>query len=186
MSVNLEFEAKSMLSKQDYEKLAKEFSNPQKYIQTNYYISAKNLSKDVGIRIRKKYKDFELTIKVNLGDHKKEINQKISRKSLIFFRIFRIFPKGEVFSYLIQNRVENLKNLHIIGKMKTTRIDVNFDTSLISIDKSQYNKLVDYEIECEDSSFPIAETQLIKFLETRNIEYKKSKYSKLARFINSK
>lgn len=186
MSTNLEFEAKSMLEKNEYELLKNEFSSSKKYTQKNYYLSSPKISKNLGMRVREKSHKFELTIKVDLSDHKREINQKISRISWRFLRFLRIFPKGEVSSYLIKNDIIDPRELRVIGCMKTERIDVKFLTSLISIDRSKYNHTTDYEIECEDSSYKLAEANLLKFLKTRNIEYKKSKFSKLAKFINSK
>lgn len=189
MSTNLEIESKVMISKDAYKHLLKNLLDSKKYIQTNYYISIKdfkNFNPKFGLRIRKLHHNYELTLKEDLGDSKMEINQKISRKSYIFFRIHHIFPKGEVLDFLNQKSVCNPLNLRIIGKMKTTRTDINFNNSLISIDKSRYNHLTDYEVECEDTSLINAETKLKMFLDSCQVKYEKSKYSKLARFLNSK
>lgn len=186
MSIHLEFEAKSMLTKSEYLFIANEFSNTQKYIQSNYYISTLKMPKNIGMRIRYKNHKFELTIKVDQVNFKKEINQKIPMISFIFLRIFGIFPKGEVYKYLVENTNINIRNLRIIGKMKTYRTDINFEGSLISLDESKYNGKTDYEIECEASNYAEAESKLIKFLHIREIIYKKSKYSKLARFMETK
>lgn len=189
MSTNLEIESKVMISKESYKHLLKNLLDYKKYNQTNYYISVKdylNFNSKYGLRIRKKHRKFELTLKEDFGDSKMEINQKISRKSYIFFRIYRIFPKGEILDFLNKNNICNPQNLRIIGKMKTKRTDINFHNSLISIDKSKYNRLTDYEVECEDTSLVNAETKLKMFLDSYQVKYEKSKYSKLARFLNSK
>ena len=189
MSINLEIESKVMITREDYKKLLKEFSHEKTYTQTNFYIlpiNKENYSKEFGIRIRKKNHNFELTIKQNLKIAKKEINQKISRKSHKFFVKTGIFPDGEVKDFIIKNCSYNIEDLRILGKMITTRTDINFEGSLISIDKSKYNGKIDYEIECEDKSINSAETKLKKFLSSRNIKYEKSKYSKLARFLLTK
>lgn len=187
MSVNLEFEAKSMLTKNEYDLLKKEFRKYHKYNQTNFYIFSDEIdTKKLGMRIRKKLGKFELTIKIDKETFKKEINQKITWFSYVFYRIFRIFPKGEVESYIKENSICDIKKLIIIGSMKTKRIDVKKDNNLISIDYSKYNSTKDYEIECESSSIKEAENYLKEFLKRRNIEYKKSKYTKLARFLNTK
>ena len=58
--------------------------------------------------------------------------------------------------------------------------------SLISIDKSKYNGITDYEIECESNSLEIANSTIKQFCEQNNVKYKKSELSKLARFYNSR
>lgn len=189
MSTNLEIEAKAMIDKKDYKILVNEFSSCEKYNQVNYYICPKNQVEqkaDFGLRIRKKNKKFELTIKQDLNDKKLEINQKISRKSYIFLRFFKKFPLGEVKNFLLENNVYNPDDLQIVGRMKTTRTDIEFEGALISIDKSKYLHKTDYEIECEDKTIDSANSKLKTFLENRNIKYEKSKLSKLARFLELK
>ena len=189
MSTNLEIESKALITKKGYDQLCNEFSNLTKYTQINYYILPKNIckiDKKYGLRIREKSHQFELTLKEDNGSSKIEINQKISKKSYVFFKYFDHFPQGEVKDYLVQNKICDPSFLRIIGKMKTSRIDINFESSLISIDKSKYNHKVDYEVECEDSSINLAEEKLSRFLSKRKITYEKSKQSKLARFLNTK
>jgi len=189
MSKNLEIEAKSMLEKSEYEIILSKFLKTKIYAQTNYYISSKELAKkvnDIGLRIRKKKNGFELTLKIRNNNENTEINQKIPYFSYIFFKFFNIFPYGEVREFLTVNAICDIKKLRYIGKMKTLRKDICFNGSLISVDKSKYNHKIDYEIECEDSSYESAENNLKIFLNQFEIEYKKSKFTKLARFLNTK
>lgn len=186
MSRNLEIESKSMLTKADYKKLMLVFAHEEKYVQTNYYIASDELLKNIkkyGLRIREKLGNYELTLKVTENVGKTEINQEISKKSLANLKYFKIFPDGEVKDFLIQNNVCNPSKLRIIGKLKTTRTDIKFLSSLISIDKSVYNHHVDYEIECEDFTPLAAKTNLETFLGQQNIKYQKSEHNKLARFL---
>lgn len=186
MSRNLEIESKSMITKADYKKLMKLFSHEEKYVQVNYYIASEKLLKNIkkyGMRIRAKQGICELTLKVQEEVGKTEITQEISRKTLAKLKYSKIFPDGEVRDYLIENNVCDPTELRIIGKMKTTRTDIKFFTSLISIDKSQYNHKTDYEVECEDATPLAASTNLQTFLGQQSIKYQKSEHNKLARFL---
>lgn len=188
MSTNLEIESKSMLTKSDYKKLIKKFSHLKSYKQINYYISSKEFdqkSKTYGMRIRKKHNKFELTLKITEKVGKTEINQNIKRKDYKKLYKTGIFPNGEVKNYLIKNKICDTSNLRIIGELITIRKDIDFLGTTISIDKSIYNDVVDYEIECEGLNKVVTKTNLEVFLSQNSIKYQKSEYSKLARFKNS-
>lgn len=188
MPTNLEIESKSMLQKSDYLKLISAFKNIKNYKQINYYISSPEMIekvKDFGLRIRKKNNKYELTLKVTEKVGKREINQEITRKSLVNLQYFGKFPTGEVLDFLSGNNICNISKLRIIGKLITIRKDINFNSSLISIDKSKYNGKIDYEIECENSSQENAEKDLKLFLDKFEILYQKSEHNKLARFLNT-
>lgn len=189
MSTNLEIESKSLITKVEYERLMKKFSHIKNYTQINYYLMSDELHKNVsnyGLRIRKKNHKFELTLKVTEKVGRLEINQEITRKSLAKLQYFGIFPSGEVKNYLGENLKIDVSKIRIIGKMKTIRKDIKFLDSLISIDKSIYNHITDFEIECEDENEKLASEHLLNFLKQNSIEYQKSEQTKLARFLNTK
>ncbi len=184
MGTNLEIEFKSELSKQDYEKLVSKFSSGNIYSQTNYYIDTKNLEinkNKCGLRIREKNGVFEMTLKVPQKEGKLEINQQITDKLVKDF----ILPEGEIQEYLVNNLDIKTESLKILGTLKTYRLDLMFKTSLISIDKSIYNGITDYEIEAEDFSMEKASKNLIDFLNENQIKYKKSTGWKLKKFLDT-
>ena len=188
MPKNLEIESKSMLEKEDYKALVSAYKNIKNYKQINYYISSNQLLEKVekyGLRIRKKNKFYELTLKVTEEVGKTEINQEIARKSLVNLKHFGKFPAGEVEKYLTENNVCDISDLHIVGKLVTVRKDIKINDSLFSIDKSKYNGITDYEIECENASQEKAEKDLKNLLEKHNISYQKNEHNKLARFLNT-
>ena len=189
MSKYLEIETKALISKNDYQNLIKKYKNIKSYCQTNYYIASNELLKKIetyGLRIRRKNKKYQLTLKVKENVGKTEINQQILQKTYTKLRYFNIFPDGEIAEYLTKNNICNISKLRIIGRMKTTRTDIKFLTSLISIDKSRYNHNIDYEIECEDDDYFTACKNLEDFARQNKINIKKSELTKLARFLNSK
>ena len=184
MSTNLEIEAKALLTKAGYDKLIAHFGSENIYKQVNYYIDSDNkdiVSKKCGLRIREKDGDFEMTLKVPQSEGKLEINQQITDKLIKQF----VFPDGEIKNFLHDNFSIKIESLHILGSLETKRLDLKYKTSLISIDKSSYNGIVDYEIEAEDSSMDLAKKNLLDFLKDNEIEYKKSTGTKLKRFLNT-
>lgn len=188
MSTNLEIELKSDVSKEDYESLIAKFGSSKIYLQTNYYIDDDNLSVrylKCGLRVRQKGDDFELTLKITQEIGKLEINQQISYK--IFKKLVdrHVFPKGEVRDCLEKKLGVDISKLHVLGELKTYRLDLPYKTGLICIDKSEYNGNTDYEVECEDKTEEAAELHLHEFLEENNIEYKKSWGTKLKKFLET-
>lgn len=64
-------------------------------------------------------------------------------------------------------------------------MDIKYKTSLISIDKSEFNGIVDYEVECEDSSIKVAKKNLIDYLKENEVPYQENFISKLKRAKDS-
>ena len=188
MSQSLEIESKAILTKEEYDRLISNFDHNKIYRQLNYYIDSKELiirKKDCGLRVREKEGSFELTLKVPAKEGKIEINQQISDISFKNLCKSRIFPNGEVSKYLKDRLGINVASLYVLGELITDRIDVDFKGSLISIDKSMYNSIIDYEVECEDVSMEKAILHLKEFLNQFDIEYKKSPGGKLKRFLET-
>lgn len=184
MSKNLEIEAKAMLDEKSYHLLVNHLKT---YKQINYYLD--NTFKDIrnnsniGLRIRYKNNEYELTLKVDLDEGKMEYNHILSTADFKAFKEKGYLPDCEVTRMLKSLNVRF--PLHILGEMITYRSDLNYKTSLISIDKSEYNSNVDYEIESEDTSMEIARQNLEDFLNKNHIEFKANVVSKYKRFIKT-
>lgn len=188
MSKSLEIETKCMISESDYLKLMETYKEKETYKQINHYIASKKLRENVekyGLRVRQKGKSFELTLKVTEKIGKTEISQNITKHQFKQLKLFHVFPKGEVRNFIISNKICRPHTLRVIGSLTTWRTDLKFYTSLISIDKSKYNRVIDYEIESECETPAGAENDLKAFLEFNQIEYKKSEHNKLARFLKT-
>lgn len=186
MSQNLEIEAKSMLDESNYLKLIKG-NEKNCYIQINYYIDTMHFDvheKKLGLRIRLKDGAYELTLKIRQSEGKLEINQSITEFDFLTFKESNILPNGEVKDALLKQKI-NIEKLRIFTELKTTRLDVNYKTSLISIDKSEFNGITDYEIECEDKSMEIAEANLIEYLNKNEVPFNENFVSKLRRARDS-
>lgn len=184
MSRNLEIEVKGLLSKEEYEKILHSFPNQKSYVQVNYYIDTKVFeikSKRCGLRIRFKDKKYELTLKVTQEEGKLEINQDLTKKDYELFGNCGVFPSGEVKDYIEKFLQIDISKLFIFTSMETARLDISFDGSLISLDKSVCLGETDYEIECESDSQNKAQKDLESFLGKYGLKYKKFSSSKLRR-----
>ncbi len=183
MSTIIEIESKAMLDETSYNLLTKGLPS---YKQENYYIDDKNIShyKDFGLRVRIKNNQHELTLKLNNGESKIEVNQDITKEDFINLKDKNIFPNGEVKNHLEMLSI-NVKTLNIFASLTTYRTDIKYKTSLISIDKNEYLNKIDYEIECEDNDINISVNNLKEFLNKNMVLYKPNHVSKLERTINA-
>lgn len=172
MQNSMEYEAKVLLSESEYEKLLNALIkfNPNKITQTNYYIDNANLELHklgLGLRIRATQKYYEMTLKTPLKEGIKETTTTLSEEQ------FNTYLNSKD----IQNEITNslthrINNLHIVGSLKTIRIECKITPHIICLDKSFYNNHVDYELEVESTSKETAEAFLKDLLKNNNITFK--------------
>ena len=75
MKTNLEIEYKTLLTKEEYDRVLAYFRNAKIVKQTNYYYQSKNrLNKKIAARIRQIDQNFELTFKIKQKKGKLEKN----------------------------------------------------------------------------------------------------------------
>ena len=189
MARNIEIEAKSMINEEDYNLLLNDLVNEYpSYEQVNYLIHPIYLplsDKSVACRMRVKPNVIEFTLKINLDEGKLEINQDLSKEEINNFLNNHIVPKGEIYDECLKRNLCNPEDLRVFATLKTTRIDIQEEDYLISIDKNEYLGRVDYEVECESSSMEKAEKYLKEFLNKKNIPFKRNTNSKLKRVKNA-
>jgi len=187
MSKNIEIEAKSLLTKKEYEKIISSFEHPRFKYQTNFYIDNKKFElseKNLGLRIRKEKDLLELTMKENNDVGRLEINQRLSPNEFENFLLNNVFPKGEIIEYLHENYPEIAGDFTIFGTLNNQRLTVDLDDGELAIDHMSYFDHDDYEIECESSSMENAVKVLKEYLKTFGIRYKKNAVNKVQRVLN--
>lgn len=186
MSTNIEIEAKSILSKDEYEKIISSFPHPRFQYQTNFYIDNSKFELNdlkLGLRIRKE-KDFvELTMKVPSEEGRLEINQKLSPNDFENFLFNNVFPDGEIKRFLQENYPKIAGDFSIFGTLENQRLTVELDDAEIAIDHFSYFDQERFEIECESSSIKNAEKVLKEYLSKFEIKYQKNTTTKLQRVI---
>ena len=78
-----------------------------------------------------------------------------------------------------------IEKLHIITSLTTYRLETTYEGRNLALDKNEYNGLIDYEIESEQSAISLAQETLKKLCREVGIEYRPNKISKHARALKS-
>lgn len=174
MAKELEIEFKTLLTKTEYLRLAKQHSDKQSNLQINYYFDTPRFTlkaSDIGLRIRKRDK-YELTLKRKKGYALHEINEEITEEQ------FQDFLKtGNIPSEQINNDLsEIIKGQSIVNYMSlsTFRIFYPYKNGIISIDKCEYVDTTDYELEYNTANYDQGKRVFIEFVKENGIVYKKS------------
>lgn len=192
MKKEIELEFKSLISEKKYKQLEKYFekiADKQKlYSQKNYYFDSKDevLNKlGITLRLREKNDKWEKTLKLpSLNKNNKykesiEINEEISEEKAKMF----IEDGFDLEDETLKNILKPLGNLNLkmecLGSLKTERLDFKFYSDTISLDKSMYNDVIDYEIEWETSNIKFAEKTMEKLkLKLNNGNGKRKRFLK--------
>ena len=188
MHSNIEIEAKVLLQKEQYDQVVSylHLERYKKITQTNHYIDSTSRvlrDNDFALRVREK-DDFVLTLKTPLSEGLLEKNQNISKDVYKEFKYENTFPEGNIKDFLAMIGIE-VKDLSILTSLKTERYDVKYQDGLLSLDKSTYNDIVDYEVELEETSLQHAHENLKAICEQVGIQYRLNELSKQARAMNS-
>lgn len=191
MATNIEIEAKVLITKEDYDKLMALYEDKvtDEFDQTNYYVESKNLDLKklgVGLRIRRKCRNYALTIKAPLSEGLLEKNTPITQEQYEAFKTKGIFPDCVIKEYILMLGFEP-KDLKIVSSLKTHRVEIPLEEGkhTLSIDKNDYNKITDYELEMNSDSLNRAKTKLKEICEENGISYKDNPRSKQTRCLES-
>ncbi len=184
----MEFEAKNMLTEQEYNRVLNYFIQDQAQVQTqiNYYFETDDLAlrhHGSALRIREKNGQYVITLKQPQADGLLETHVKISaeiKDQWIYEQPTRINQLEVILNQL----GIDYQTLKYRGKLKTERIELNDDDITYVLDKSYYNGEVDYEIEVEATSLLQANSKLADFLTKYNIE-RKTTNNKITRFFQT-
>jgi len=189
MSTNIEIEAKALVNEKEFDKFVKFFAttNNKSYVQVNYYIDDCDLSlanHGISLRVRKKKDEYELTLKTPLSEGLLEKNQTLSQKEFDYLMKNSKFPEGDIKRFLTMLGMD-ISLMKIMTSLTTTRTDIEYKDGLLSLDKNEYNKKKDYEIEYEYNS-EIGAVKILKNLFSKlKVPYKPNKISKVVRAFNS-
>lgn len=191
MATNIEIEAKVLITKDEYDKLMSIYEDKatDEFDQTNYYIESKDFDLKklgVGLRIRKKARSYHLTIKAPLSEGLLEKKASITQEQYETFKTKGIFPDCDIKEYVLMLGFDP-KDLKIISSLKTHRIEIPLEEGkhILSIDKNDYNKITDYELEMNSNSLARAKDKLKEICEENGITYKDNRRSKQTRCLES-
>lgn len=191
MATNIEIEAKVLITKEDYDKLVKIYSKEKtdEFDQVNYYIESKNLDLKklgVGLRIRKKDNSYVMTLKAPMSEGLLEKNAQLNEDQYKEFKEKGIFPDCYIKEFVKMLGFDP-DLLKIRAQLKTHRIEIPLDDgkNTFSIDKNEYNKITDFELEMNSNSLLRAKNKLQEICEINGVPYKDNTRSKQTRCLET-
>jgi uncharacterized protein YjbK len=167
MQIEQEIEFKSLIEEKKFKELMMYFSmiatKKESYVQTNYYFDDENSSlneRGITLRLRCKKDQWELTAKLPsdkkaLFSESTEYNEALSEeeaKQLVEYGIKPTYPFIQ--KLIVLTSISFEQTFVHLDSLQTERHDFDFYTDMISLDKSTYNGITDYEVEWETKTIP--------------------------------
>ena len=174
MEKNTDVEFKSLLTKEEYDRLIKQFKGSKQDFQTNHYFDTVRFSLkalDVSVRVRER-DDISLTYK-----RKKGYNIDVKTVVINQAKFEEIKKTGVIDIPEIADELYKLiKDQKLVNFMSlsTLRTYLPYSNGVLNIDKSTYLDTTDYEIEYSSKSYHQGKDEFIQLINDLNIAYKKS------------
>jgi uncharacterized protein YjbK len=189
MSQTIEIEFKNLLTDAEYEQIKKYFQLDSSlfFVQENHYFDTADFSlKENGaaLRIRKKGKSFELTLKQPLPSGLLETNQILTNDEAIHALTFNQIPTGQITQLISEMNIDP-NSVIFFGTLTTERAEWEYQNGLLVLDKSSYLETVDYELEYEVQEFTAGKIQFAQLLYSLQIPKRKTD-NKIKRFYQRK
>lgn len=180
---NLEIEYKTLLTKDEYQRLLNQMTHVPAVTQTNYYIDTADFdlkAHRMSLRIRTLSDTAELTLKVpeKVGNREYNLDLALDQAKEIIKNCQ--LPDGTI-KEIIEKEGIDLTKLNNFGYLTTTRRESQTDIGKMALDYNQYASIVDYELELEVDDAEKGQADFNQFLEDNAINFKYAK-SKVARF----
>jgi uncharacterized protein YjbK len=174
MQKQLEIEFKSLLTKEEYDRLIDKFTGNKISTQTNHYFDTARFSlkaAEVALRVREK-DTFEITLKRKKRYAMVEHNIMISGEEFKKFKDEGIIPseeiRNEIYDIIGQQKLINFLSL------TTHRMSFPYKKGTLAIDKSEFLGVTDYEIEYEAKNYAAGKKEFIEIITELEFVYKKS------------
>jgi len=122
---HLEIEMKTLLSKEEYDRLLAQFSKVTPVTQKNYYLDTPYFylrHHKIAMRIRTFDTSAELTIKIPQEVGALELNQNLTPEETENILQNNKFPTGEILETLLQKEIP-IQDLKILGSLETIRYE---------------------------------------------------------------
>ena len=181
---HLEIEMKTLLEKDEYQRLQEHFSGVTPITQKNYYLDTPDFylrQHKIAMRIRTFDNSAELTIKIPQAVGNMEYNQDLSLEGANYCLKECKLPQGMILDELT-SRGLSTSGWVVLGCLTTVRYEKQTPIGLMALDQSQYFDIVDYELELEVEDSNQGSLDFQEFLQANQIQYKQAP-SKLVRFI---
>ena len=189
-NINIEYEARAMISEEQYLEIMNFFSKVKKekknFKNINTYFDYEDLyltNHHMVIRTRSvDDKEYELTLKIKGESGDTEYNLQLNENEYNKINETVQIPEGKIKDKLLENKVD-LSRLKRITTLSTIRLEVYYKKYTLVIDKNEYNDKTDYNVEVESYSKNAAKMHLNKSFHRFGVSYKKGYISKSRRAI---
>lgn len=185
MNQEMEFEYKTLLTKEDFDKLNDVLAFPQEAIkQVNHYFETADFQlkdKSSALRIREKDTAFILTLKQAQADGILETHEKLTKAEFVAFLQNKIGYKDHVGKQLKELGIE-MSDLQYYGSLTTYRKSFSKNEIEYVLDESHYGEVIDYELEIEAASMTSARNAFEALLKKHKIK-KLASITKIERFF---
>jgi uncharacterized protein YjbK len=174
MHTNTEVEFKTLLSKEEYERLMEKFRGNRTDSQTNHYFDTPRFSLkalDASLRVRER-DDLELTLKRKKGYAMQEFTIPIDVETFGEIRTTGLVPDSEIKNEL-SPLIGSQKLVNFLS-LSTVRMYMPYKTGVLFIDKSDYLGTTDYELEYEAKTYSGGKKEFIQIINELEIQYRKS------------
>jgi uncharacterized protein YjbK len=175
---------KTFLSKGEYARLAKLYSDKPSNLQINYYFDTSRFTlkaSEILLRVRKR-EDYELTLRRKKGYKKVELTEIITEEE------FKNFVEtGQIPSATIEAEISELikgQTLTNYMSLSTFRIFFTYEKGTVAIDKCEYVDVIDYELEYSAPTYDLGKKNFVEFVKSLGIVYKKGD-AKIKRAYNA-
>lgn len=187
MQRELEIECKTLITKNVYERLLKQYdfrNNP--VVQTNHYFDTQEMElhkKKTVLRIREKTGSYTLTLKEPHPEGSIESHFPLTEAEAKMWMNEKPSFNHKI-NELLTNDIQS-KDLKYIGSLTTNRAKVAINEFVLFLDESFYNGKVDYELEIEGQNKQKTENFFKQILKNNEITNQKVE-PKFLRFLNSR
>ncbi|MBJ8325487.1 CYTH domain-containing protein [Streptococcus pacificus] len=186
---HLEIEYKTLLSKDEFEKLDQTFKHIPIVTQTNYYIDNPNQDikrQKMSLRIRTYDSSAELTLKVPQKVGNYEYNLPLSLEEADHLIADIKLPKSKI-KNILENTKIDLSTIKVWGSLTTKRRETRLEIGLLALDQNSYEDKTDYELELEVTDAKQGKLDFEAFLKQHQIQFKyaKSKVARVYQFLHT-
>lgn len=184
MQKSTEVEFKTLLTREEYERLMDKFKGNRTDLQTNHYFDTSRFSLkalDASLRVRER-DTFELTLKKKKGYTIQEFSLPINEEVFNVIKETGYVPDSELKNELIP--IIGEQKLNNFLSLSTFRMFFPYKKGILFIDKSTYLGVTDYELEYEAKNYHDGKKEFIQIIGELQIQYKKSE-KKIKRAFNA-
>lgn len=174
MPTGTEVSFRTLLTKDEYEKLIKKFKNNKQDVQTNHYFDTARFSlkaTDASLRVRER-SSLELTLKKKKGYNIQQFTQPITREEFEEIKQSGILAESELATEV--QAIIGSQKINNFMSLTTDRVYLQYSNGILFIDKSSYLGLTDYELEYEAKNYHNGKQEFVAIINEFGISYKKA------------